>query len=65
VDDDITIHNFRVIKTPAGGYLVTPPMRESKNKNGNRKFTPLVQFSDGLRSDIEKAVLEAWRRDDV
>jgi hypothetical protein len=40
---------------------ISGPQREYRDCQGNRKFIPLVQFSDALKRGVQQVVLEALK----
>jgi DNA-binding cell septation regulator SpoVG len=58
----IVIHDFRIIQQAGKDAWVSPPQKEV-NKDGARKWFPIVELSDELRKIVEFKILEAWRQD--
>ena len=58
----ITIHDLRIVQQPNQEAWVSPPQKEWKDPQGNRKFSPIVQLDDELKRAIQDEVLREWRR---
>lgn len=56
------IHDCRIIKQKGQSWWVQGPQREYE-KGGERKFAPVVAFSDDLRRLIENAVAAHFDRE--
>jgi len=57
----VTIHDCRVIQQPGQRAWVSMPQREY-TKDGQKKYTAVVELSDGLKQQVSAAVLTAWER---
>ena len=53
----LTLHDFRVIQQPGQEPWVSVPQREY-SKNGERRWTPIVELKDGLMEAVSAAILE-------
>jgi hypothetical protein len=58
----ITIHDVRVIQQPGQDAWISGPQREWTDRDGNRKFSPIVQFDEDLKKQIQVVVLNEWGR---
>jgi DNA-binding cell septation regulator SpoVG len=56
----LTVHDFRVVQQPGQHAWVSAPQKEL-NKDGNRKFFPVVELTEPLKKIVSDKVLEAWR----
>jgi hypothetical protein len=61
----LTIHGLRIIWQPQKSPWVSLPQRETQ-QDGQRKYYPVVEIDNrALRVEIERRVLEAWRRSET
>jgi DNA-binding cell septation regulator SpoVG len=58
----LVLHDFRVIQQPNQQPWVAPPQKET-NKDGVRRFFPLIEVGEPLKKLISDKVLEAWTKD--
>ena len=54
------IHSCRIIQQPGQAAWVSLPQSEWTDRDGNRKFFPVIEVSDNLKAAIQETVLRAW-----
>jgi DNA-binding cell septation regulator SpoVG len=55
----LTVHKFRVIQQVGQRAWVSPPQERWEDREGQAKYTPLVELTGGLKTRVEVAVLAA------
>jgi hypothetical protein len=58
---ELTIRDLRIIQQPNQRPWVSPPQKEWLTPDGQRHYTPLLEFGPALKVTIEAAVLQARR----
>lgn len=57
----ITVHDCRVVQQPGQRPWVSLPQREYV-KDGQKKYSAIVELSDSLKREAERAILAAWEQ---
>ena len=60
VNDKLTIHSCRIIQQPGQAAWVSLPQREWTNQQGQKRFSPIIELPDEVKSAIQVEVLRAW-----
>ena len=56
----ITIHSCRIIQQPGQKAWVALPQREWTTQQGEKRFAPLIELPDKVKTAIQEAVLNTW-----
>jgi DNA-binding cell septation regulator SpoVG len=55
----VVVHDLRVVQQPGQRPWVSLPQREYE-KDGQKKFTPIVELTEPLKREVSRLVLAAW-----
>ena len=59
----VTIHDFRIVQQDNQDAWVSPPQKEVPMQDGKKKYYPVVELSDTLKAEVQRLVLEAYKRE--
>lgn len=59
---DITIHDCRIVQQPGQRPWVSLPQQEYTTRDGERKFSTVIELTEPLRREVSRAVLAAWEK---
>ena len=60
-EEAIEIEGFRIIQQEGSDAWVAPPQREYTDRDGNKKYVPIVRLSDSLKAKVQEAGLSSWQ----
>ena len=56
----VTIHDCRIVQQPGQAAWVSMPQREYADKQGQKKYSAIVELSDSLKSSVAEIILAEW-----
>jgi DNA-binding cell septation regulator SpoVG len=59
---EVVIHGCKVVRQDGQRLWCALPSREYTGKDGERRFTPVVELPDTLKKEVSQRVLSAWER---
>jgi DNA-binding cell septation regulator SpoVG len=57
----LKIHSCRIVQQAGQAPWVSLPQNEWTDKDGNKKFFPVIEVPDAVKSAIETEILKVWR----
>ena len=58
----VTIHDCRVIQQQGQAAWVSMPQREYTDKQGQKKYSAIVELSEALKKSVSALVLQSWEQ---
>jgi DNA-binding cell septation regulator SpoVG len=58
---EVVVHGCKIIQQPGQKAWFALPSREYTGKDGERKFSPVVELPEPLRQEVARVVLAKWQ----
>lgn len=62
INHKLTIHSCRIVQQPGQKAWFSLPQREWTDSTGQKRYSPLIEIPEKVKTAIREAVLDHWKK---